>query len=84
MKDDRFRKKKFILINILTIVNEGLSLMIVSETTKFIKTVVFEKYIVIDKYDFRHMKTIMNVVLHATLSNVVLHADKKLWGAKTS
>ena len=64
----------------LTIVNEGFLLTIVNETTNFIKTVVFEKLIVIDKY----VNTIMNVVLHATLSNVVLHAGKKLWGAKTS
>ena len=59
-----------------TIVNEGLSLTIVNETTNFIKTVIFEKNC--------HMKTILNVVLHATLSNIVLHAEKKLWGAKTS
>ena len=31
----------------LTIVNEGSSLTIVNETTKFIKTVVFEKTIVL-------------------------------------
>ena len=30
------------------------------------------------------MKMIMNVVLYATLSNVVLNAGKKLWGAKNS
>ena len=57
----------------LTIVNEGSSLMIVNETTNFNngvfgKTVVFEKK------------------LHAPLLNVVLHEVKKLWGsrAKTS
>ena len=72
-----------LLLNMLTIVNEGMSLTIVNETTNFIKAVVFEK-IVIDKYVFRHMKTIMNVVLHATLSNVVYPARKKLRGAKTS
>ena len=33
----------------LTIVNEGLSLTIVNETTKFIKTVVFGKTIVLKK-----------------------------------
>ena len=54
----------------LTIVNEGLSLTIVKETMKFIKkTVVFEKATVSEKK------------VHATLSNVVLHEGKKLWGS---
>ena len=52
----------------LTIVNEGLSLTIVNETTKFIKTVVFGKTIVLKKK-------------HATLLNVALNEVKKLWGS---
>ena len=41
-----FEKKKFLLTIMFTIVNEGSSLTIVNEgyeTTKFLKTVVFEK-----------------------------------------
>ena len=54
-----------------TIVNEGSSLTIVNETTKFLKTVVFEETIVFEKK------------LHAILLNVVLHEVKTLWGSKT-
>ena len=52
----------------LMIVNKGVTLTIVNEITKFIKTVVFGKTIVFKK-------------LHVTLLNVVLHEVKKLWGA---
>ena len=57
----------------LTIVNEGSSLTIVNEPIVFPKTIVFIKTIVFEKKN-----------LHATLLNVVLHAVKQLWGAKTS
>jgi len=53
----------------LTIVNKGLSLTIVTETTKFIKMVVFGKTIVFEKK------------IYATLLNVVFHEVKKLWGS---
>jgi len=42
--------------------------MTVTETTNFIKTVIFFKIIVFEKK------------IHETLMNVVLHEGKKLWG----
>ena len=53
----RFQKrsilKKNVLTIILTIVNEGLSLTIVNETTNFIKTVVFGKKISCNFFECR-------------------------------
>ena len=49
----------------LIIVNEGLLLTLVNETTNFIKSVVFEEMIVLKK-------------IHATLSNVVVGEPKLL------
>ena len=49
-------------------VNKGLLLMIVHETTNFIKTVNFGKTIVFEKK------------LHATLLNIVLHEVEQLLG----
>ena len=81
--NDRFWKidclKKIFLTIMLTIVNKrsslmivnkGVTLTIVNEITKFIKTVVFGKTIVFKK-------------LHVTLLNVVLHEAKKFVGSYT-
>ena len=53
----------------LTVVNEGLSLSIVNETTNIIRTVVFWKTIV-----FEEKKCLANLL------NVILHEVKELWG----
>ena len=53
----------------LKIVNKGLLLTIVNETTNFIKTVVFGR-----KIDFEKK-------LHVSLLNVVLHEVTQLWGS---